>query len=231
MTTNPDEPDLNQLANNSLFAGIGDPRKRAFLAAYVVVGRIGEASEVAGLSRRNHLFWMAQDAEYRRVFHQSRDRIADHVEGSLVERLIHGWDEPIYQGGELVGHRRKFDNATALRFLGKLNPDKFGDKIESTDRSMAPVNLTDLRDRLNRQLPVTDQEAQTANVLSAMRSLSGGSEVSDGEVAVANTLVSMAETMRPSENVRVSDQEAALANDMLAMDESVNGSARERTGD
>ena len=42
---------------------------------------------------------------------------AGRLEDKAWERAMHGWDEPVFAGGEQVGSRRKFDSKLLLRLL------------------------------------------------------------------------------------------------------------------
>lgn len=112
-----------------LFEKLEDPKQRAFVGAFRLTGIIKKASAETGIDRKTHYAWMSNDESYRAAFHASRDTVCDHIEGALIQRLIHGWEEPVYQGGELVGTKRKFDNATAMRYLERISP-KFKPQAE-----------------------------------------------------------------------------------------------------
>lgn len=115
------------------FEGLTNPNQRAFLAAFSVCGRPGKAAALSGVHRQTHYFWLRTDKVYRDAYASCRDNVAYKVEGSLVERLIHGWREPVFQGGQLVGYKRKFDNATAWKLLQKLRPEVYGDADGNND--------------------------------------------------------------------------------------------------
>ena len=105
----------------------------SFLAAYGVHGEVKAAAKAAGIARQSHYKWMADDDEYRAKFRGLRYAVCQMIEDALVERLAFGWDEAVYQGGELVGHKRKFDNANAIAYLDRHDPDFIKGKKQNVD--------------------------------------------------------------------------------------------------
>ena len=103
--------------------GLENEKQKAFLLAYRQCGTIAKAVESSSVAKSNHYYWLEQDARYRRAFQYSRNLICSHIEEGLVDRLANGWDEPVFQGGALVGHRRKFDNANAIAYLDRHDAD------------------------------------------------------------------------------------------------------------
>ena len=61
---------------------------------------------------------------------ESGERIRQEIrEEALDKRGVKGWEEPIYQGGKLVGHRRLFsDNCLELAVKGGDKEGKYSDK-------------------------------------------------------------------------------------------------------
>ena len=105
----------------------------AFLKAFSVHGEIKKSAEVANVARQSHYAWMAGDEDYRTRFRALRYNVCQQIEDALVERLAFGWDEAVYQGGELVGHKRKFDNANAIAYLDRHDPDFIKGKKQNVD--------------------------------------------------------------------------------------------------
>lgn len=99
--------------------------QRNFLSAYCQCGQIAKAARHAGINRGSHYLWLNNDAEYEAAFATCRTSNISRIESGLVERLADGWDEPVYQNGELVGYKRKFDHGTSLRYLQSIAPETF----------------------------------------------------------------------------------------------------------
>ncbi len=120
-----DEPEKQESVNERferLLTLVGDPYLIDFLRAFRECGVVERAARKAGIAKNTHYNWLASNETYREAFELCRINVCDQIERALAKRLIEGWDEPVYQGGELVGKKRKFDNATALRYLERISP-------------------------------------------------------------------------------------------------------------
>ena len=101
-----------------------NPRlQERFLKAYESHGTISAAARESGVSRQSHYEWMANDEAYCNKFKGVRCVTCQRIEDSLVERLANGWEEAVYQGGECVGYKRRFDNGAAISYLDRHDPD------------------------------------------------------------------------------------------------------------
>lgn len=134
-----DEIDFSELNSTEQLSGLTQPNQRAFLAAFMVTGRISTSAEHSNVSRANHYFWLRRDPNYQVAFERCRDAVCDHIEGGLVDRLAHGWSEPVFHNGEVVGHKRKFDNTNALKYLAVIKPKTFGDS-DPIEAKIEPVS-------------------------------------------------------------------------------------------
>lgn len=140
------EFDISDLHTTAHFPGVSNVRQLAFLAAFCVHGVVKKAAKVAGIGRRTHYFWLQSCKEYKAAFHQTRLQICDHIEEGLVARLINGWKEPVFFKDEVVGYKRKFDHAAALRYLERVNPDVFGERqADSGVSELEPVSVKETR--------------------------------------------------------------------------------------
>ena len=111
-----------------------DPKlKEMFLEAFKRVGNVKAAAEDAGVSRHSHYYWMANDDEYRAKYRALRYTICQRIEDSLIDRLANGWEEPVFQGGEEVGVKRKFDNSAAIAYLDRHDKDFIAGKKQNVD--------------------------------------------------------------------------------------------------
>ena len=112
----------------------GDPKlKEMFLEAYKRAGNVKAAAEDAGICRTTHYLWMSTDDEYRTQFRALRYTICQRIEDSLIDRLANGWEEPVFQGGEEVGTKRKFDNSAAIAYLDRHDKDFIAGKRQNVD--------------------------------------------------------------------------------------------------
>ena len=65
------------------------------------------------------------------------------AEDELQRRSIEGVEEPVYQGGELVGYKRKYSDTLLLGLLKSEDPDKYSDKQQvQLTGAVLKVNVT-----------------------------------------------------------------------------------------
>ena len=119
----------------------GSPSRRqvaGFLAA------LGEGYSVAAAAR-------AAGRRWPRTFYRLRDRDqafaaawadayrdgTDALRDEARRRGVEGWDEPVYQRGELVGHVRKFDSNLLLAELRRRDPAY----RDSSDSASGPAQI------------------------------------------------------------------------------------------
>ena len=107
------------------------PKKEAFIAAYAKCGNLSRAAEIAGCHRNQHYRWL-EEPGYREAFDEAHEMACDALEDEARRRAYIGVDEPVYQGGKLVGKVKKFSD-TLLIFLMKGNrPEKYRDNVKVT---------------------------------------------------------------------------------------------------
>ena len=105
----------------------------AFLKAFSVHGVLKKSAEVANIGRQTHYDWMAGDEDYRAKFRSLRYAVCQMIEDALVERLAFGWDEAVFNGGKLVGYKKRFDNANAIAYLDRHDPDFIKGRQQNVD--------------------------------------------------------------------------------------------------
>ncbi len=118
----------------SPFAMIRHGKKRAFLKAYAETGGIlSHAAKAAGCDRHSHYNWMKDDADYAALFESiAKDMAYDRLEDEATRRAVDGWDEPVYQGGELVGFKRRYSDTLLIFMLNGARPEKYRRVTEHT---------------------------------------------------------------------------------------------------
>ena len=71
---------------------LGNPKQRAFLAAYAKCGNITQAAEVSNVGRRTHYNWMESDPGYVAAFRDACDEAIDVLEAEARRRALAGSD-------------------------------------------------------------------------------------------------------------------------------------------
>lgn len=93
-------------------------RKQAlFLRVLSETGNVTQAAEAVELSRDCLYKHRERHKPFREAWERAFDRSIDALEAECMRRAKDGWEEPVYQGGELVGYKRKFSDALAQTLL------------------------------------------------------------------------------------------------------------------
>jgi len=84
------------------FDGVRHAKRRAFLQAFAISGRITVAAAAAKIDRTLHYVWM-KDAEYADAFKLAEELAGDLLEDEAVRRAHDGIEEPIVHHGRIMG--------------------------------------------------------------------------------------------------------------------------------
>jgi hypothetical protein len=91
-------------------------RQRAFLRALSVTGCVRDACARAGISNTSAYRARKKSAAFARAWERSLAKAAPTIEQAAYERAVLGWEEPIVQGGKVVGVKRRYSDSL-LRML------------------------------------------------------------------------------------------------------------------
>jgi len=129
-------------------------------------GNVRRACEAAGIARSWAYELREKDATFAAEWKQAALDAADLIEEKLLSRGLEGWEEPVYQGGQLVGTVTRFAHNIAMQILKAGNPEKYGDRTElrHSGPDGGPIQIQQQTD-LSR---LTDEQlAQLAQILDA----------------------------------------------------------------
>lgn len=121
-------------------------KQNAFLKAFVEVGVITAAAEAAGIERTTHYQWLREDPDYPAKFQTAVESANDSLEQEAIKRGKEGWDEPVYQGGKLVGHIRKRSDTLLIFMLKGNKPEKHRERIEHSGEMRQVVEIVQFDD-------------------------------------------------------------------------------------
>jgi hypothetical protein len=100
--------------------------QRILLEEYAKTGHIERSCQKAGVSSVSHRRWTNYYKGYKRRFERARQlAIEGRFEKACDDRAVDGIDEPVFQGGELVGYKRRYSDALLMFRLRALAPDKY----------------------------------------------------------------------------------------------------------
>jgi hypothetical protein len=114
----------------------------AFLLLFSRGGIVLDACERVGVGRRTVYDWLEADDAFRRRYQDAREDATDRLEGEATRRAMQGVPEPVYQGGELVGHIVKYSDRLHELLLKAHRPDKFRERYEHTGANGGPIAVT-----------------------------------------------------------------------------------------
>lgn len=130
------------------FRSIRHKKKRAFLAAFSVVGNIKLAAERAGCSRDIVQHWKRNDPQFLHAFGIARDSAADVLEAEAWRRAVKGNKKPVFHNGVVVGYEDVRSDVLLIFLLKAARPKKFRDnhyvksQSEHTERHVEEKNVT-----------------------------------------------------------------------------------------
>lgn len=115
-----------QLASGTL--GTTAQAKERFIEALRECPIVAIAARQAGLPRRTAYNHRKEDSEFRAAWDDALEEGMDLAEAEAWRRGVEGVDEPVYQGGQLVGYQRRYSDALLGRLLQAYRPEKFSEK-------------------------------------------------------------------------------------------------------
>lgn len=125
-------------------------RKAAFLEALWRTRNVVESAKAAGRSRAWPYRQRVQDAAFAAAWDEALEVRPEHVlelEAGAMEKAIHGWLEPKYYKGKVVGAVRRFSPDLMKFMLMAHLPDKYRPKIERLDDDEAEALFEMIQER------------------------------------------------------------------------------------
>lgn len=116
-----------------------DPKRKTrrewvptFLARLKQTGNVRKACRAAGISTKTAYVHHQRREAFRKAWANALDTWVDSLEAAAVKRGRDGVDEPIYQGGKLVGYKRRYSDVLLIKALQAFRPERWGEskKIE-----------------------------------------------------------------------------------------------------
>lgn len=100
-----------------------------------------EAAKSVGQHRSTPHALKVRDGAFAEAWADAEESVTDQLEQALLDRAINGWEEPVYQGGMMVGTKLKFDNVLGWNMLKTRRPNPYGDKEEDPKDRSRPVEI------------------------------------------------------------------------------------------
>jgi hypothetical protein len=94
----------------------------AFLECLAAAYSVTAAAAAAGVNRRRFYELAGSDEAFRAEMSEAYDKGTDALRDEARRRAVDGWDEPVFQKGELVGQIRRFDSRLLELELKRRDP-------------------------------------------------------------------------------------------------------------
>jgi nucleotide-binding universal stress UspA family protein len=111
----------------------------AFLAHLAECGILTDAAAAAGVDRSTVWRRRQDDLDFAKACDEAIDMAADKLEAEARRRALDGTEEPVYQGGQLVGTKRVYSDSLMALLLKGRRKKVFADRTELTGADGGPV--------------------------------------------------------------------------------------------
>ncbi len=154
---------------------MGDKRdlwQRAFLMALADSGVLSHAAAAAGVDRTTIWRYRQSDPAFDAAVQDAMEQATDKLVQEARRRALEGVEEPVYQGGVLVGTKRVYSDYLMGKMLAAYRPGQFGtQRTELTGAGGGPVKVAD----------ETQAAARLAQLLAVARSRKDASQAEDDD--------------------------------------------------
>jgi hypothetical protein len=111
----------------------------AFLAHLAECGILTDAAAAAGVDRSTVFRRRQVDEEFDAAVCDAMEAAADKLEAEARRRALEGVEEPVYQGGLLVGTKRVYSDTLMALLLKGRRKKVFAERTELTGADGGPV--------------------------------------------------------------------------------------------
>jgi len=134
-------PVTHVLFEDERWLEVYNEKQRAFLTAFSETPSIPEAAVKSGVTSYQVARWRKHDAEFEKHFQDAKKLGIEYAEHVAWKRSLDGVDEPVYQGGQLVGTKRAYSNALLMFMLKGAAPEKYRDRVEHSGPDGGPIEV------------------------------------------------------------------------------------------
>ena len=105
-------------------------KRQKFLDALAQTCNITKACEISGIGRASVYDWRGEDEGFAKDWKKALEIGSELLEDEAVRRAREGVEEPVYQGGRLVGHVRKYSDTLLIFLLKGAKPEKYRENVK-----------------------------------------------------------------------------------------------------
>jgi hypothetical protein len=97
--------------------------RQVFLDHLAAGWTVRHAAAAAGVARRQTLYEARErDPEFTRAWDEALEAGVEALLDEARRRAVEGWERPVYQGRELVGHVREYDSKLLMFLIAGRDP-------------------------------------------------------------------------------------------------------------
>ena len=127
------------------------------IEAYAEYGTIGKAAEMSGVSYETIRKARIENPQFDESMEVAWKRYGDLVADEVRRRAVEGWEEPVFQRGELIGHVRKYSDRM-LELMAKRTNTEFKERVAVEQKGTVQHEHTHTVDHNLENLSVDEQE-------------------------------------------------------------------------
>ena len=145
-----------------------------YLAHYSIGGQLYTAADAAGIERTTVWYLRQLSPRFAQLEVEAKARSLDLARQELFTRAVVGWSEPVFFGGECVGHVTKKSDSLLLAYT-KAHDPAYRDKVDLSHTSPkdAPVRIESQVEIVDALAPYRDATRMLLESIAAERALSG----------------------------------------------------------
>ncbi len=105
-------------------------RRATFFETLTLCGLVQRASDMCGVNRQWLYELRKNDDEFAADWTDALEQYGDTIDEEIHRRAVEGWEEPVYQGGDLVGVIRKYDSALLMAKARAVRPKLYRQNVK-----------------------------------------------------------------------------------------------------
>lgn len=99
-----------------------------FLESLRDCGNVALAARFCHIGRRTVYAWRKEDTDFAKAWDEAMEDAVELMEAEARRRALNGVDEPVYQGGRLVGQTRRYSDTLLIFLLKGARPERYRDR-------------------------------------------------------------------------------------------------------
>lgn len=138
--------------------------KEAFLVLLAETCSVVKAARALNCERQSLYNWRREDPEFAAAWDEARKLGIEALEDEAIRRAHEGVEEPVYQGGKLVGGIRRYSDTLLIFMLKGNKPETYKDRTsaEVSGPNGAPIAIDEGDARKRIAAILTEVKARAA---------------------------------------------------------------------